>query len=472
MAADERGGHEARKAARSRDPRPAIERNILSLERRAGPRGARLAPSCSGRPRRAEDEFRTARRASNPTCPTRTSGWPRSRCCARGRSSSRASVDASFDGLTAFLATGRGSRNVRDLLTLGTLCAAFASAWAIALALLLRHGGLLLHDLEESLGPAHHRSASLALFLLLLLLPVAHLPGLGLAAAVVAGPALRLPARLGSACSPALLALGTLAIGPGAALLEERLRTTQNPLYRAALAAIEGGPDAARDREPRGGAAAAIRTTATSCTCWPAQYKKAGRYDDAAALYREALAADPQDAVALNNLANLEFGGGEFQAAIARYKQGSSSDAADASRPPLLQPVARPPAAVRVPARPGGALAGRPPRAAARRRLRRAWKYDKGDYAVVDLGLSARRGVGEVRGRASGRRARRTCAAARRAARPGCAAGIAAPTASWPRSACSRSPSSWSRAGAGARCSPCAAEVRHAVLPALPPRRR
>ena len=90
-----------------------------------------------------------------------------------------ASLEATTSGLKAFLATGRGSRNFRDLLLIGGLCAAFGAAWAIAIALLVRRGGLLLHDAREWLGPAHHRSAALALFLLLLLLPVATFQGWG-----------------------------------------------------------------------------------------------------------------------------------------------------------------------------------------------------------------------------------------------------------------------------------------------------
>jgi hypothetical protein len=52
------------------------------------------------------------------------------------------------------------------------------------------------------------------------------------------------------------------------------------------------------------------------------QYRKAGRDEDAAEIYKAILAGDPKDPVALNNLANIEFYRGEFPAAIARYKQG------------------------------------------------------------------------------------------------------------------------------------------------------
>ncbi len=235
-----------------------------------------------------------------------------------------ASLEATTSGLKAFLATGRGSRNFRDLLLIGGLCAAFGAAWAIAIALLVRRGGLLLHDAREWLGPAHHRSAALALFLLLLLLPVATFQGWGW-----------LPlwwlALLYSYFTPrerllaAVLALATLTIGPGASMLEERLRTLRNPLYHAALATIDSVPaaaaiaslEAAMRQDPTDRDLVALVATAR---------KKTGRYDEAAELYRQALAADAQDAVARNNLANLEFARGGIDAAAARYRAGTSSN--------------------------------------------------------------------------------------------------------------------------------------------------
>jgi Tfp pilus assembly protein PilF len=274
---------------------------------------------------------------------------------------------------------------VRDLLTLGALCAGFGAAWAIAAALLLRRGPLLLHDIEEWLGPAHHRSASLALFLLLLLLPVATFQGWGW-----------LPlwwlALLFSYFESrerwlsAVLALGALAIGPGAALLEERLRTTRNPLYHAALAATESVPDAAALASLEAALRQDPKDRDLVCLVGTAR-KKASRYDEAAELYRQALAADPQDAFARNNLANLEFVRGGIDAAATRYRAGTSSpqpavaatsfynlslahlqkfeyqafnaakSSADRLAPGLVADYDR-------------------------------FRYDTGDYAVVDLGLA------------------------------------------------------------------------------------
>src|SRR5207247_1130911 len=51
-------------------------------------------------------------------------------------------------------------------------------------------------------------------------------------------------------------------------------------------------------------------------------YKKAGRYDDAAQVYRVPLASQPEDVIAFNSLGNIELARGEVDAAITRYKKG------------------------------------------------------------------------------------------------------------------------------------------------------
>ena len=62
--------------------------------------------------------------------------------------------------------------------------------------------------------------------------------------------------RPASGCSRASLALSALLVGPAVALVEERLRTTRNPLYHAALATTESVPDAAAIASLEAGAAA------------------------------------------------------------------------------------------------------------------------------------------------------------------------------------------------------------------------
>jgi tetratricopeptide (TPR) repeat protein len=86
--------------------------------------------------------------------------------------------------------------------------------------------------------------------------------------------------------------------------------------------AVEGGPDsrAIVDLEAASKRYPGDRDLAYMLG---AQYKKAGRYDDAMNLYRDLLRSDPNDGIAKNNLGNLEFSRGEYQAAIARYKQGT-----------------------------------------------------------------------------------------------------------------------------------------------------
>ncbi len=376
---------QARKAAAMRDLRRArMERNVVTL----GSVGLALvahgyAKLQAGARDDAENEMRAAV-ALAPGLPDAHAGLALA-LLRKGPFVIPASVDASFEGLKAFLATGRGSRNVRDLLTLGTLCAAFASAWAIALALLLRRGGLLLHDVEEWLGPAHHRSASLALFLLLLLLPVATFQGWGWLplwwfSLLFAYCETRERALAGA------LALGTLAIGPGAALLEERLRTTRNPLYHAALATTESVPDAAEIASLERALRQDPKDRDLVCLVATAR-KKAGRYDEAAELYRQALAADPQDAVARNNLANLEFVRGGIDAAAARYRAGTSSTlptvAATSSYNLSLAHLQKfEYQAFNAAKSSADRLA--PELVAEYDRF----KYDSGDYAVVDLGLA------------------------------------------------------------------------------------
>ena len=126
---------------------------------------------------------------------------------------------------------------------------------------------LLLHDIEEWLGPGRgarrRRSRSL---LLLLLLPVVTFQGWGwlplwwlaLLFAYLGLGGARLVAWRSSA---------SLAVGPAVTSLEFRLRTVENPLFRAGLAAVEGVPDGAAHRAARAGGGRATPRIATSRTC-------------------------------------------------------------------------------------------------------------------------------------------------------------------------------------------------------------
>jgi len=154
------------------------------------------------------------------------------------------SIGETVAGTRAFLDTGRGLANARDLLTAAWLAFSLLLSWLVALVLVLRHGGLLLHDVQEFLGPGRARAAALALCLLALLLPVATFQGWGWLP--LWWMALLFAYLEWSERGLALvLFVSALTYGPAVTSLEYRLRTLQNPLYHAGLAAVEGVPDGA-----------------------------------------------------------------------------------------------------------------------------------------------------------------------------------------------------------------------------------
>lgn len=296
------------------------------------------------------------------------------------------SIQAMISGLVAFLPTARGAVRATELRIVVGLLAAFLITWVLALTLLLRHGGLLRHDIEEWLGPAQSRSASLALFLLLSLFPLAAFQGWGWLPLWWLAILFPYFGRSEKTLA-ALAAIGVLAVGPALAALEQQVATTRNPLYTAAVAAVEGEPDAhevkvleeALRLDPRDRDLAYLLGNA---------WRRSGRVGDAAALYRRLLSDDPSDTVARNNLANIEFAGGGYDAALVRFRQGAEAggrpavaatsfynlslahlekfdyqayneakSSADRLAPSLVAGYDR-------------------------------WRFDSGDYAVVDLGLS------------------------------------------------------------------------------------
>ncbi len=223
----------------------------------------------------------------------------------------------------------------------------------------------------------------------------------------------------------ALVIVG-LAVGPVNALLHARVLAESNPIFEAAVTAVEGGPDT-RAIGILEQAAAKYPDDHDVLYLLGLQYKKAGRYDDAASVYRERLRADPDDRIALNNLGNIEFSRGEFPAAIARYKQGAEAATSAFVAATLfynlqlahLQRFEYQPAeeARSQAERLAGSLV---------RSYDRLWKYDKGDYAVVDLSLTDEQVLAKFVGSSQGIGAKNVAATAT-ATGGGALAGLLAP---------------------------------------------
>jgi len=293
------------------------------------------------------------------------------------------SIAATCSGAAEFLGSARGALSARDLATVAWLVLAFGFAWAVGLVLLLRHGGLLRHDVEEWFGPAQSRATSLALFLLLLLLPVATFQGWGWLPGWWLALIFAYCTR-GERALSALLLLAALTVGPAVSSLEFRLRTAQNPLFQAAVAAVEGAPDRPQLARLEQAASEDPQDRDLAYLVGAAR-KRAGLYDSAAELYRRLLAADAADVVARNNLANIEFVRGSYDAALARYQQGAQAGGEAAATSYYNLSLAQ---LQKFDYQAFNEAKSNADRLAGGVARYDRWKYDSGDYAVVDLGLT------------------------------------------------------------------------------------
>jgi tetratricopeptide (TPR) repeat protein len=382
--AEAKGDNDAAQNALREIRRLRIERNIRSLETMALARVEEgVAALRAGDNARAETAFRDAV-AFDPHLPDAYFGLAQ-HDMKKGPLGIVPAVKNTLAGTVARLATARGGHYVLALFVPVALLALLATTVVFALAMLIRYASLLKHDFEESFGPGR-QSLALGLAAIILFLPAmlfqgwAWLPLWWLAMLFI------YMGRIERIVSLALLVL-SVAAAPVIKTMEARLLAQQNPLFWASLGALESGPDA-RAIAQLEEAQRANPDDRDLTYLLGAEYKKAGRYDEAAALYRDTLRATPKDPVALNNLANLEFAAGEFPAAIARYKQGIESG------PP-------PPVAATFYYNMSLAHLQKfdyQPAQEARTQAERLdsslvhgydslWKYDKGDYAVVDLGL-------------------------------------------------------------------------------------
>jgi Tfp pilus assembly protein PilF len=295
-----------------------------------------------------------------------------------------ASISATLGGVTAFRKTGQGEARLEALATIGWMLVAFAVCWVTGIAFVLRKGGLLRHDLEEWLGPVR-RSWAAALLLILVLLPAASFLGWGwLPLWWVA----LLFAYLGKVERGVVgvLLLAALSVGPITSSLDTQLGSASNALYSAALAAVEGVPDRGQlDRLAR--AAQADPTDRDLAYLLGVGLKRAGYYDEAADHYRRLLAQDPGDAYARNNLAGIDFARGAYDTALLYYKQGVGSDNPEVAATSYYnQSIAHLQKFEYEAFNEAKSNADRLARGLVAEY--EGWKFDTGDYAVVDLRMT------------------------------------------------------------------------------------
>jgi tetratricopeptide (TPR) repeat protein len=384
------------------------ERNVRSLQTLALARVADgVAALEAGDTEKASRHFAEAA-ALDPHLPDARFGLARA-AMKRGPLGFLNAARETIAGATARLTSARGTLHRRNLVAAALLLAAFLTVAVFATLMLLRHGTLLRHDLEEAFG-ADKRSLAFGVAAALLLAPAITFQGWGWL------PLWWLALLFGymsaiEKAAAAVFALASVAVGPVVQGLEMRLLAQQNPLFRAAMLSYEGEPDTR-----------AIWNLEDAVRNHPddkdlqylvaVQYKKAGRYEDAAAVYRELLRADPKDAIALNNLANVEFASAEFPAAIARYKQGIESGPEPQVAATFYYNLqsAHLQKFEYQPATEAKSQADRLASALVRQ-YDTWWKYDKGDYAVVDLNLDEDDIWAKFAGRREGIAARNVAAA-------------------------------------------------------------
>jgi tetratricopeptide (TPR) repeat protein len=321
--AEQRGDQEGRRAAHQEIRKYRVERNIRSLEPIALARlGQGVNRLDNGELEGADEDFRAAI-ALDPHLPDAYFALAQ-REMKKGPLGIVGAVGSTVSGLTARLPTILGRHRLVALLVPVLLFSLLVTLGVTSLALVLRHGVLLRHDLEEFFGPDRSALVTMVTFTVLLLLPAITFQGYGWLPfwwmAV-----LFLYFSITERVLVGLALLAALGVGPVVRTLEGRIMAAQNPLFVAGVQALEGSADArsmgllerARERYTEDRDLAFLLA---------AHYRKAGRYEDAANVYGELLRSQPSDPIALNNLANLSFAAGEFPAAIPRYQQGIAAN--------------------------------------------------------------------------------------------------------------------------------------------------
>ncbi len=299
-----------------------IERNIRSLEQLGLVFVARgLDALEKGDRSRGEEEFERAI-AVDPHLPDAYFGLALAEM-KKGPLGFAAAVKDVARGLMARLPTSRGSYYLFTLLVAVGLLGALASVTIFGLSMVIRHGTLLLHDLEESFGSSRGRTLALTVYGVLLFLPSLTLQGYGWLPLWWLALLFIYASPIEKAMCLVILA-ASVGVGPVMGLLEQRVLAMQNPLFQASMLGVEDASDG-RAVAALEGAVRANPDDRDLAYLLAIEYKKSGQYDDAAAAYRDLLKKDEKDPIALNNLANLEFARQEFPAAITRYKLAKQS---------------------------------------------------------------------------------------------------------------------------------------------------
>jgi len=321
-AAQEAGDLQQAQAALDKIQRVRIERNIVRLETVA------MSLVADGQQKIQTGDREGARKdfenavALDPSLPEAHFALART----SGASSALGHV---LGGLTARLSTLQGRHDFVSYLGAVGLAVLLLVLAVFSVTLLLRHGSLLRHDIEERLGAPR----AWGIYVLVLLLPTVALQGYGLlplwwiALMVVYGTKVD---RVISAALVMLLVLGVALLSSA----RTGLAAAQSPLLAAGLAAVSGEPGTPEIE--------LLEKVASESKDHDLDYlhalalRKAGRYDDAAASYERMLAKSSTDAVALNNLANIEFDRGHFASAIQRYRQAAEVGGPDTFRATYL----------------------------------------------------------------------------------------------------------------------------------------
>jgi tetratricopeptide (TPR) repeat protein len=305
-----------------------VERNIRSLDSVALALVARgVGQLKKGNPTKAEEEFRNAI-LLDPNLPDARFGLGKAEI-AKGPVGIMSALDDLVAGALARLPTAAFRYDLVALVVCVGLVALLAAGAAFAFAVLLRHGALLVHDIEESMGLGS-RVAATGVFMVFLMVPLMTLNGYGWLPLWWLALLFVYMTRTEQVLTALLLA-ATLLVAPSAQLVDGYLNAQQNPLLRASLRSIESGPDARSVAELQ---AAVEKYPGDKDLKYllALQHKKAGRYEAASAVYEALRAADANDGVAINNRANVLFAedaASTYKAAQALYQQatrlGSSS---------------------------------------------------------------------------------------------------------------------------------------------------